>query len=268
MSPRCRARVVVGCRGRWPPRRRGGRRPRDAAGSRPAEAAVQDGRQPLVVPGVAVDARRPPSARRSRSRPQAALARSSSSPATHRTTRSCSSTTASRSSAPATSPRPRRRSARRRRRGRDTYYEMRADEILHPQFFTAGRRIRSSSRRAPTRCCAQGVAAAAPGPPALRRAGVRAGRAAPPGRRRGAGRGRGRALRQGQPHRIVLAARAARRALPAEPVVRYHLGLLLAWTGQREQAVKRVPAARSLGPQTTLGKAGRRRSSRACAEWD
>jgi hypothetical protein len=36
--------------------------------------------------------------------------------------------------------------------------------------------------------------------------------------------------------------------------VRYHLGLLLAWTGQRTQAAVEFRLARSLGPRTTLGK--------------
>jgi hypothetical protein len=36
--------------------------------------------------------------------------------------------------------------------------------------------------------------------------------------------------------------------------VRFHLGLLLAWTGQRTQATKEFRLARSLGPATTLGK--------------
>ena len=41
---------------------------------------------------------------------------------------------------------------------------------------------------------------------------------------------------------------------PKSQTVRFYLGLLLAWTGQRDQAVIEFRAARKLGPQTALGK--------------
>jgi hypothetical protein len=41
---------------------------------------------------------------------------------------------------------------------------------------------------------------------------------------------------------------------PHSQSVRFHLGLLLAWTGQRTQAVQEFRLARSLGPATALGK--------------
>ena len=41
---------------------------------------------------------------------------------------------------------------------------------------------------------------------------------------------------------------------PKSQTVRFHLGLLLAWTGQRDQAVKEFRLAHALGPKTTLGK--------------
>jgi tetratricopeptide (TPR) repeat protein len=41
---------------------------------------------------------------------------------------------------------------------------------------------------------------------------------------------------------------------PHSQSVRFHLGLLLAWTGQRAQAVKEFRLARSLDPNTVLGK--------------
>jgi len=41
---------------------------------------------------------------------------------------------------------------------------------------------------------------------------------------------------------------------PKSQTVRFHLGLLLAWTGQRTLAVKEFTAARELGATTTLGK--------------
>jgi predicted Zn-dependent protease len=41
---------------------------------------------------------------------------------------------------------------------------------------------------------------------------------------------------------------------PKSQSVRFHLGLLLAWTGQKKQAVKEFEEARALGPTTILGK--------------
>ena len=102
--------------------------------------------------------------------------------------------------------------------GRDTFYEIQADSILHPQFFGRRRAIRSSSRRSTDpllvagRRCSSGRATSTPP------SGSTHGRAAASQRRRGAGRGRGRALRRGQPLGVVLAARAARPPVPAQPV--------------------------------------------------
>ena len=55
---------------------------------------------------------------------------------------------------------------------------------------------------------------------------------------------------------------------PRSQSVRYHLGLLLAWTGQRDQAVKEFRLARALGPRTPLGKASRCLPERSCDRWD
>jgi hypothetical protein len=41
---------------------------------------------------------------------------------------------------------------------------------------------------------------------------------------------------------------------PRSQTVRFHLGLLLAWTGQRDLAVKEFRATRALGAKTALGK--------------
>jgi Flp pilus assembly protein TadD len=41
---------------------------------------------------------------------------------------------------------------------------------------------------------------------------------------------------------------------PRSQTVRFHLGLLLAWTGQGALAVKEFRQARQIGPATTLGK--------------
>jgi Flp pilus assembly protein TadD len=44
------------------------------------------------------------------------------------------------------------------------------------------------------------------------------------------------------------------KTFPRSQSVRFHLGLLLAWTGQKAQSVKEFELARALGPQTKLGK--------------
>jgi tetratricopeptide (TPR) repeat protein len=139
--------------------------------------------------------------------------------------------------------------------GRDTVYEVKADNLLHPQFFSQGYPI-----FAPTR------------PDALLDAGVHA---------------------QEQFHQHAaerLYARAARlhpdddeaqvaaavglfdmdhldrafgrlgplaRRFPRSQSVRYHLGLLLAWTGQRDLAVAQFRRAAALGYRTVLGREAR-----------
>lgn len=44
------------------------------------------------------------------------------------------------------------------------------------------------------------------------------------------------------------------RRFPHSQAVRFYLGLLLVWTGQRDQALVEFRAARKLGPKTALGK--------------
>jgi predicted Zn-dependent protease len=44
------------------------------------------------------------------------------------------------------------------------------------------------------------------------------------------------------------------RRFPRSQSVRYHLGLLLAWTGQREAAVEQFRLALARAPQTRLGR--------------
>ncbi len=139
--------------------------------------------------------------------------------------------------------------------GRDTFYEMRADEFLHPQLFvprdglyplfeptgreplllrgailqrgghqhSAERLFARSARLHPTSDEAQ-VAAAV-----------------------------------GRFDEDNLSAAFSRlgplvRRFPRSQTVRYHLGLLLAWTGQRAQATREFRLARSAGPLTRLGK--------------
>jgi predicted Zn-dependent protease len=138
--------------------------------------------------------------------------------------------------------------------GRNTYYEMKSDVILHPQFFAPADGLYPAFEP-------QGT------DPLLLRGVI--------------------LQRQGHQHSAErLYARAARlhpnddeaqvaaavglfdednlsasfshlgplvKRFPHSQSVRYHLGLLLAWTGQRKQATVEFRLARSLGPKTRLG---------------
>jgi tetratricopeptide (TPR) repeat protein len=138
--------------------------------------------------------------------------------------------------------------------GRDTFYEMRADEILHPQFFTPQDGLYPLFE--PT------------GPDSLLLRGVVLQRA---GHQHSAERLYARAARlEPSSDEAQVAAAVGRfdednlsasfsrlgplvRRFPRSQSVRYHLGLLLAWTGQRSQAVTEFRLARSLGSTTRLG---------------
>ncbi len=139
--------------------------------------------------------------------------------------------------------------------GRDTFYEMRADEILHPQFFAPADGLYPLFE--PT------------GNDPLLLRGVVLQRA---GRQHSAERLYARAARLhpgsdeahvaeavGRFDEDDLAASFSRlgplvRRFPRSQSVRYHLGLLLAWTGQREQAIKEFRLARLRDPKSRLGR--------------
>lgn len=142
--------------------------------------------------------------------------------------------------------------------GRDTLYEMRADEILHPQYFTPADGLYpvfEPTRRDPL--LLRGVA--------LQRQ----------GRQHSALRVYERAvrLRPGDDEARVAAAVARFdednlsasfgrlgplvRRFPRSQSARYHLGLLLAWTGRRAESERQFRLARSLGPSTRLGRESR-----------
>jgi predicted Zn-dependent protease len=136
--------------------------------------------------------------------------------------------------------------------GRDTFYEIQSDVILHPQFFKAGYPPFQSESTDPL---------------LLRGAILQRG-----GHQHSAERVWARAARlepksdEAQVAAAVglfdmdnLSASFSKlgpliRRFPRSQSVRYHLGLLLAWTGQRDQAVVEFRLARSLGPNTVLGK--------------
>jgi tetratricopeptide (TPR) repeat protein len=136
--------------------------------------------------------------------------------------------------------------------GYDTYYEIQSDSILHPQFFQQGYPIFEVVGDMPLLVQGQLM---------QRR-----------GRQHSAEKLYARAARlhpnddQAQVAAAVgrfdednLSASFSRlgplvKRFPQSQSVRFHLGLLLAWTGQRVQAVKEFELARSLDPKSRLGK--------------
>ncbi len=135
--------------------------------------------------------------------------------------------------------------------GRDTFYEIQGDVILHPQFFSKGYPPFQSSSTDPNlvrgaifqrgghqHSAERAFAAAARLHPGSDEAQV--------------------AVAVGRFDMDNLSASFSRlgplvRRFPRSQSVRYHLGLLLAWTGQRTQAVIEFRRARALGPKTRLG---------------
>jgi tetratricopeptide (TPR) repeat protein len=138
-----------------------------------------------------------------------------------------------------------------KRVGRDTPYEVRADSLLHPQYF------RGDPPFQPTR----------PNPLLARGARLQA-----EGRRHSAERLYARAARLAPRDDEAQVAAAVglfdkgdlarsfgrlgplTRRFPRSQSVRFHLGLLLAWTGQRDASVVQFRKAVALGRNTTLGR--------------
>ena len=238
-----------------------GRRARDAPGSAAAEGrSARAARRPLLVPGVATPRRRcgarraRPAGRSGRARARAGRA------ATRRRTRSSSSTTASRSSAPATSTRPTRRSAPRRRPGatRSTRCgPTRSCTRSTSRRRTGSIRVFQPSRSDPllaARACCSSARATSTRP---------SGSTAQAARQRPNDDEAQVAAAVGRFDEDNLSASFSRlgplvKRFPHSQSVRYHLGLLLAWTGQRDQAITEFRLARSLGPRTSAREAGRR----------
>lgn len=139
-----------------------------------------------------------------------------------------------------------------KRLGRDTPYEIRADNILHPQYFPRGYPIFQPTRRNPllergVRLQAQWRQRSA------ERLYLRAARLAPDDDEAQV------AAAVGRFDMDRLSASFSRlgpltRRFPRSQSVRFHLGLLLAWTGQRRAAVVQFRRARDLGAKTVLGR--------------
>jgi len=139
--------------------------------------------------------------------------------------------------------------------GADTLYEMHADEILHPQFFTPSDGLYpvfQPLRHNPL--LLRGVLLQRQGHQhSAERVYLKAARLSPSDDEAQV------AAAVGRFDEDNLAASFSRlgplvKRFPHSQSVRYHLGLLLAWTGQRDEAVRQFRLARGLGSGTTLGK--------------
>jgi predicted Zn-dependent protease len=135
--------------------------------------------------------------------------------------------------------------------GYDTYYEIQADAVLHPQFFDQGHPIFEPQRPEPL--LVQGVVLQQRGKQhSAEKLYARAARLHPRDDEAQV------AAAVGRFDEDDLSASFSRlgplvKRFPRSQTVRFHLGLLLAWTGQRALAVKEFRAARELGAKTTLG---------------
>ena len=136
--------------------------------------------------------------------------------------------------------------------GSNTFYEIRADSILHPQFFSQGYPVfEPNGPIAPL--LVEGISAQRAGHQhSAERLYARAARLRPDDDQAQV------AAAVGRFDESDLSAAFSRlgplvKRFPRSVSVRYHLGLLLAWTGQRSQAVAEFRLAKRLGPQTRLG---------------
>jgi len=139
--------------------------------------------------------------------------------------------------------------------GRDTYYEMRADQILHPQYFTSEDGLYPVfEQEGRDRLLLQGVLLQRQGHQhSAERVYARAARLRPDDDEAQV------AAAFARFDEDDLAASFSRlgpltRRFPRSQSVRYHLGLLLAWTGQRAEAERQFRRAQALGPSTKLGR--------------
>lgn len=139
--------------------------------------------------------------------------------------------------------------------GYDTYYEMRADQILHPQYFQPSDGLypvfEPVGKVDPL--LVRGVVLQREGHQhSAERLYQRAARLHPNDDQAQV------AAAVGRFDESNLSASFSRlgplvERFPHSQSVRFHLGLLLAWTGQRAEAVREFRLARALGPATTLG---------------
>lgn len=151
--------------------------------------------------------------------------------------------------------------------GSDTLYEMRADEVLHPQFFTPADGLYPVFQQTrPNPLLARGVLLQRQGHQhSAERLYARAARLAPDDDEAQV------AAAVGRFDEDNLAASFSRlgplvRRFPHSQSVRFHLGLLLAWTGQRDESCAEFRQAVSLDRSSSLGQSASSFLQRACAD--
>jgi predicted Zn-dependent protease len=136
--------------------------------------------------------------------------------------------------------------------GYDTFYEVQADALLHPQFFSQGYPPFLSESHDPL--LVQGAILQRQGHQhSAERVWAKAAKLHPNSDEAQVAAAVGRFDMDNLSASFSKLGPLIRR-FPKSQSVRYHLGLLLAWTGQRDQATKEFRLARSLGPATPLGK--------------
>ncbi len=137
--------------------------------------------------------------------------------------------------------------------GSNTFYEIRADAILHPQYFSQGYPIFEPSG-AVDALLRRGIAEQTAGHQhSAERLYARAARLHPNDDQAQVAAAVGRFDESNLPASFSRLGPLVKR-FPNSVSVRYHLGLLLAWTGQGAQAVVEFREAKRLGPHTELGR--------------
>lgn len=136
--------------------------------------------------------------------------------------------------------------------GYDTYYEIEADNLLHPQFFQDGYPLFQYAGHDPLLVQGQ-VAQRAGHQHSAEKLWARAAKLHPDDPNAQV------AAAVGRFDMDDLSASFSRLGplvtrFPKSQTVRFHLGYLLSWTGQGAQALKEFRAAAALGPKTTFGK--------------
>jgi tetratricopeptide (TPR) repeat protein len=138
--------------------------------------------------------------------------------------------------------------------GRNTFYEIRADSIMHPQYFDQGYPVFQPDGAEVAPLLRRGIAAQQAGHQhTAERLYARAARLHPDDDQTQV------AAAVGRFDEDNLTASFSRlgplvRRFPRSVSVRFHLGLLLAWTGQRAQAETEFRQAKRLAPQSPLGR--------------
>jgi tetratricopeptide (TPR) repeat protein len=136
--------------------------------------------------------------------------------------------------------------------GANTYYRVQADALLHPQFFQGGYPPFEYSGHDPLLIQGQ-VAQRAYHQVTAERLWARAAKLHPNDVDALVAAAVGRFDMDDLSASFSRLGPLAKR-FPTSQTVRFHLGLLLVWTGQRAQAVKELKLAEQLGPGTELGK--------------